>query len=40
MRPTEIRRRIGMATKKLKLMEKLWKGNNNETKLKFYNNKL
>ena len=31
----EIRRRLGMSTKKLKSMEKLWKGSNNETKLKF-----
>ena len=31
----EIRRRLGMATKKLKSMEKLWKGSNNKTKLKF-----
>ena len=31
----EIRRRLGMATKKLKDMKKVWKGNNEETKLKF-----
>ena len=31
----EIRRRLGMSTKKLKSMEKLWKGSNAETKLKF-----
>ena len=31
----EIRRRLGMATKKLKDMKKVWKGNNESTKLKF-----
>ena len=31
----EIRRRLGMATKKLKDMKKVWKGNNENTKLKF-----
>ena len=31
----EIRRRLGMATKKLKDMKKVWKGNNEKTKLKF-----
>ena len=31
----EIRIRLGMSTKKLNSMEKLWKGSNNETKLKF-----
>ena len=31
----EIRRRLGMATSKLKSLQKVWKGNNEETKLKF-----
>ena len=31
----EIRRRLGMSVKKLKSTEKLWKGNNDQTKLKF-----
>ena len=31
----EIRRRLGISTRKLKSMEKLWKGNNDQTKLKF-----
>ena len=31
----EIKRRLGIATQKLKAMKKLWKGNNEETKLKF-----
>ena len=31
----EIRRRLGMATKKMKDMKKVWKGNNEKTKLKF-----
>ena len=31
----EIRRRLGMATSKLKSLEKVWKGNDDETKLKF-----
>ena len=31
----EIKRRLGMASKKLKNMKKLWKGNSEKTKLKF-----
>ena len=31
----EIRRRLGMATSKLKSLKKVWKGNDDETKLKF-----
>ena len=31
----EIKRRLGIATQKLKAMQKLWKGNDVETKLKF-----
>ena len=31
----EIRRRLGMSVKKLKSTEKLWKGNNDQAKLKF-----
>ena len=31
----EVRRRLGMATKKLKSMSNLWKGNDETTKLKF-----
>ena len=31
----EIKRRLGMSTKKLKSMKKLWKGNDEKTKLKF-----
>ena len=31
----EIRRRLGMAYKKLKSLKKVWKGNDDETKLKF-----
>ena len=31
----EVRRRLGMATNKLKSMKKIWKGNDVKTKLKF-----
>ena len=31
----EIRRRLGMASKKLKSLKKVWKGNDDKTKLKF-----